>query len=381
VKVTETGVNNGQPVTTQDMVRIRVCPFLPVPQTQRIETLIQPRRLGSTDPFAVWNRFREDILRATPVLEPLDGKIDTISPVSAFPQDQAEFGYAYLPNTGEKVRIALGFNRLKGAQPSLLGKFVGSNRGAWSDERWKSGGQGDRGAMGGNLEVSPAFDGYPFGITVIADTEVNSRKLFTKFIALQSVQEGSLIVADFSGMPLVAHIDEVISFVPAGSDFAVLIVDLDKTMNIFASNPNVRVSATETYANILEKFRPGGVDGEELARYKTALAALRAHLVTKFGVERVVGFPALPKNSIFNIANAINLLVLPDEDGVHLVVPDRGAPEYRAAVQSALSAASIAIPASRVHFLDTGVLSNAGGEIHCGTNAIRVLPQLQLFAP
>jgi hypothetical protein len=375
VRITESGINNGRPIEKQDRVRIRVCPFLPIPATRPIEKIIRPMGVGGNDPQPVWDRVLE-ILQTTPDLQPLSEKIETLFPISKYPQDQAEFGYALQPSSHQRVPIALGFNLYSNGAPARLGKFVGSDKGSWNDDRWKLGTGGDPGAMGGNLEVSPSFENHPFGVTLIADTERNSDKLFSKFMKAQEVQSGSLLVLDFTGLNQLVHVDEIVSFIPASSGFVALVTDLDLTMTMFSAHPEVRVSAEDTYGSILEKFKPGGIDGPVLSRYKTALSAIRGRLEETFGSTRVIGFPALPENEIYSNINVINLVVLSNGDTNHLIIPDPRQEVYKNEILGILTSTAVGMAADRVHFIDTGVLNSGGGEIHCGTNAIRSIPPI-----
>jgi hypothetical protein len=242
--------------------------------------------------------------------------------------------------------------------------------------------------MGGNLEVSPPIKGHPFGVTLLADTEIRQSKPFRKFMAAQSPAMDSFVSFDFSSMPELAHIDEVVSFIPSkdGTDFYVLVASLKLAVDIFKKYPDVRVSSDATYASIANQFSPMGIDGAEMKAYGTALDLIATTLGDKFEPRRIVRFPCVPRNKVYRMTNTINLVALvPNTDPLtpHLMIPKPHAldDKYQKELIALLTAAPIGYSVDRVHFIDSTALTSGGGDLHCGTNAKRKTPPIPQVNP
>jgi hypothetical protein len=376
IKITEPGFNDGKSVTAVDRIRMLVCPFLPIPNTRPIEKLYGPSGFGANNPLPVFQQI-EALLQSTGDL--MTGTLDRLDPPYPYAQDQAEFGWGYNMANKKSMKITLAYMNFSD-QLLVPSTYLKANCGYWKGSFEQR--RHNNGAMGGNVEVSPPFAGHPFGVTIMGSNGAMGREAIN---FMRSQIPSSFIDCDISAMPALAHIDEVVSFIPSGQgdDFIVLVADLDLAVDIYAKYPAVKISATETYGNIAEKFRPNGKDGPELTAYRSALNAIAKSLADKVGPNRVVRIPAEPNNKTSGITpNSINLVVLNfderDKSKTHLLFskPHSLDDKYQNEIVELFKSPQVGYSKERLHFISPGVLHSGGGGLHCGTNAERKPPPL-----
>jgi protein-arginine deiminase len=236
----------------------------------------------------------------------------------------------------------------------------------------------------GNLEVSPPVtsrDGreFPWGrILTGQQDELTLHPDLMAFLEAQRLQVPPLVI-DTSWLGI-GHVDEVVSFIPARTrpGFRLLFPSISLARTVLEE------AAAQGYARELafaghreqmtvEALLDEVVPGDENRQIEAILAGTRQQLCEGLGVEpaHFVELPALFREGLALIPNCINSLIV----NGHAIVPDPEGPHvdgedaFARAIRTALEAHGL-----RVHFLDVWDTYHwLGGEIHCGTNAVRRL--------
>jgi protein-arginine deiminase len=234
----------------------------------------------------------------------------------------------------------------------------------------------------GNLEVSPPVksrDGreYPLGRVLTGrQLELSLHPDVLAFLEAQRVQTPPLVV-DTSWLGI-GHVDEVVSFIPAKTrpGFRILFPSISLATAILEDSIAQGYSQQMAFAghkgeSTTEALLETVALSAENLQIQSVLDGTKRQLCEGLGVDEsdFVELPALFDKGVAVIPNSINSLIL----NGHAVVPDPLGPQvngedaFARAIRTALSRNGI-----QVHFVDVwDTFHWLGGEIHCGTNAVR----------
>jgi protein-arginine deiminase len=234
----------------------------------------------------------------------------------------------------------------------------------------------------GNLEVSPPVrsrDGreFPLGRILIGrQLELDMHPDVLAFLEAQRAQTPPLVV-DTSWLGI-GHVDEVVSFVPAPGrpGFRVLFPGISLARAILEAAIAQGHARQAAFAGHKEEMTAEALLeeialSEENRQIEAVLDETKHLLCEGLGIEEgdFVELPVLFKAGMAVIPNSINSLII----NGHAVVPDPLGPQvdgedaFARAIRTALSKCGI-----QVHFVDVwDTFHWLGGEIHCGTNAVR----------
>ncbi|UCC29271.1 MAG: hypothetical protein JSU86_13840, partial [Phycisphaerales bacterium] len=200
----EMEVNDGTGSTCSDQIQLKVAPFIMLPNTATASRVL----VADNDPD-----FHDAI-------EGLAGPGNVITTTAGdrWTQDAWEFGFSSRPVGGQQARMMpQGFETLREGRAlqdwgrvHLLGPAaVGTDRMGLIERLAET---DDPLGHGGNLELLPAYDGYPLGRIVVGTMP----QLQKNFLTRQGVQ-APLVELDTSWL-YVGHIDELLAIIPPSSD-------------------------------------------------------------------------------------------------------------------------------------------------------------------
>jgi protein-arginine deiminase len=234
----------------------------------------------------------------------------------------------------------------------------------------------------GNLQVSPPVkdvQGREFPYGRILTGRQNDLSIHPELLSLLEMQgcQWPPVVIDASWLRI-GHVDEVVNFIPAndGPLFRALIPSPRRARKIlttlvsrgYADAP-VFVGRKDqtTVAQLLEEVAAS----EENSHIEDVLRQIRSTLCQGLGIgdEHFIEMPVLFRRGIAVIPNSVNSLVCNQQ----IIIPDPTGPQingqdpFAAAIRQSLEPLGL-----QVHLVDDWEPFHArGGEIHCGTNAIR----------
>jgi len=234
----------------------------------------------------------------------------------------------------------------------------------------------------GNLEVSPpaiARDGTPFphGRALVGkQRELTMHPGVLEFLERQGLQVPPLVV-DTSWLEI-GHVDEVVNFVPAQGhpSFRVLMPSpaaATRILRDLVSKGHGQAAVFEgrgTQCTVEELLEQVAVP-EENRSAAESIRRTRDRLCQGLGIDdcHFIGLPALFRNGAAVVPNPVNSLIC----NGHVIAPDPAGPRvnghdvFQEAIRGTLQSLGV-----HVHFVDVwDVFHCRGGEVHCGTNAIR----------
>ncbi len=235
----------------------------------------------------------------------------------------------------------------------------------------------------GNLEVSPpvtAADGraFPVGRAMVGRQRgLTMHSGVLEFLERQGVQVPPLFV-DTSWLQI-GHVDEVVSFVPSRESpgFRALVPDPRRAVEILERLVLGRHERTLVFEGHSDGTTVTGLldevgKSEETRAIVASLEETRGVLCRELGLreEHLIGLPVLFRAGAAVIPNCVNGLIC----NGHAILPSpcgpvvEGEDAFAAVVRRELEAHGVV-----VHFLDVWDFFHCcGGEIHCGTNTVRV---------
>ncbi|WP_433654581.1 protein-arginine deiminase domain-containing protein [Nocardia sp. CA-128927] len=379
-----------------DDVALRVAPVVIHNHTQSAEALVAPE----SGDDQVYERFVGDLTSAAQA-SGLNTPLIRMNTTDTWAQDFVEFGYVSMPGKGGKtvsLRIAI-----RSPQPEREGgRAVFDLRGPGMGAL-QLGGAGDRHVDSfGNVETIPPYTHggkeFPAGRVVIGtgnrnDAPVSSVEL-QKFFAAQQVQPP--LILDTTWL-VVGHVDEFIQFLPtpSGRGWRPAVTDPRRGLEILREQQRSGHGAQPAFSkpgapdrtidNVLadQKFV---ADNELAARKVDENAEL---LIRETGVrpDEFVRIPGLyelsmgiddePDALVSFYPGAVNGVLM---NAQNYIAPRQWGPiidgrdVFEAAVTEAYRSAGVS-----VHYVDEWeTLHVAGGEIHCGTNALRQIGGLPI---
>ncbi|WP_171180677.1 protein-arginine deiminase family protein [Ruegeria sp. HKCCD8929] len=384
--------NGGERVLASDRVMYRVAPWVMTPNTQAAEHIYTCKITNGPDNNTL---FLEGLQKATAAEGlPLEIIPESISRGDRWIQDEIEIGYSR--SHRGTLPVVFDSPRDRGLDEFPEIRLLGTDFGHFVI----GGGVPNSLDSFGNLEVSPpvVVDGqsYPLGRVVVGgrrsgDYQHSSRQMMAEirqFLYAQKVQFPFEIYTDWLS---VAHVDEIVCFVPSssGQGFKVLVADTDRVKEIleelsdkghgsvllFEGKTRLDGSSAEITVDDLlgdTTFWEGNAVYQDYMRanieiLKSELAVTDADIVrvpTCFQVSYVNGqlertlafFPDMVNHVVHN-----DLSIVPKPYGP--IVDGKCA--FEKAFEDSL-------PDRRVVFIDDWYsYHELSGEVHCGTNAKR----------
>lgn len=225
----------------------------------------------------------------------------------------------------------------------------------------------------GNLEVTPPIKGYPHGRVLTGkQKELTIHPELLKFLEHQTYQMPPLIL-DVSWLTI-GHVDEIIAFVPAPDSlgYRILMPSTSVAIEILEAEATAGRGETKLFAGrkselSVAQMLKDTVYLEENRRIEESLKATRSQVVAELGVDHdaIIQIPCLFRSGLASVPNMVNSLIV----GQNVFLPNPEFEPFRRSVATALSRLGL-----KLHFM--GIYDSyhvRGGEIHCGTNAIRRL--------
>jgi len=228
---------------------------------------------------------------------------------------------------------------------------------------------------GGNIECSPALPSYPYGRLIVGANLAAPAREFFQAQKLQT-DNGNLIELPVSWLHI-KHVDEVMTMIPVGSGFKVLVADLQMAIDLLRSNPtNETWGGFSTRAEILAAY---DANSNRVAEICNHLAAVRSALAQGLGVNEST-FIKVPVAFTLDtdeyvetyLPNMINMIVVKPASGAPKLVPPR--PFFVPYVLSFESSINNAGFEGSGEFVDTSGPHSDGGEAHCASNVRREAP-------
>ncbi|MEM7681499.1 MAG: protein-arginine deiminase family protein [Planctomycetota bacterium] len=356
-------------------------PFVLAGNLQPVETVFVRAYPGRND--AMLAALRDITAKAGVDLHVIPG--DARYPTNhVWVQDAVEFGHAYTGRPGA-MHVAMPSNRNRDldrfAEHRLKGPGLGViTVGAYREEFAKGEGGVSWIDWYGNLEVSPPTQRHPFGRALYGRDPATGAQLnpeVVQFLKAQGVQPPMPVDV---GWLTIKHVDEVLSFIPAGDDgrgFKVMVPDPAEALAL------LRKLAEQGHADapMLSHYEEGTTVGSllahaELVEHNRDLQAQRlepiyANLRQELGLteDHFVRIPLLftPSGGA-KVPNMVNALVV----NGHVVMADPDGPEIdgKDAFQQAVREKLAGLPVA-VHFVDDQLYQRWSGNVHCATNTIR----------
>ncbi len=177
----------------------------------------------------------------------------------------------------------------------------------------------------------------------------------------------------------VGHVDEVMTIVPVGSGFRVLVADLQLAIDLLRNNPNEETwGGFDTRAQLLAAYDDPN-NATKITLINNNLASIRTALAQGLGINTSdlikvpVAFEMDTSRSIgTKLPNMVNMIVVKPQSGaLNLVVPRPYFVPFATSLGDSLTAAGCS---GTVTFVDTTGPHGAGGEAHCASNVRRELP-------
>jgi protein-arginine deiminase len=217
----------------------------------------------------------------------------------------------------------------------------------------------------GNLECTPPLPGYPHGRVLVGkQRELAMHPDILKFLEEQKIQWPPIEI-DVSWL-MIGHVDEAISFVHGPEGFAVLIPDPQKAVKILEGRPlNEKVFVGRREETTVSELLEAGNSYEQMEVVRT-LDRIKEQLCRELEIplSRIHGLPLLFEGREALWPNPVNSLVL----GGRFLVSDPHYAPFKESIGDVLTQLG-----NQAIFLDAWEPYHVrGGEIHCGTNALRL---------
>ncbi|MDI6775555.1 MAG: protein-arginine deiminase family protein, partial [Verrucomicrobiota bacterium] len=341
---------NGQELGN-DTIRLLVSPFLVLANTDKATKAYVANAFG-------WQDFYDDTAAA------LNGVVTVVEYGADFTQDYAEIGATRsAPGQAERKLCTIA-----GFFGTRYDDQVASDTGYFHIEA---------GNPGGNVEAAPPIQGYSYGRLIVGSTLQGNIKAFLQAQKVQT-DNGNMIELPV-GWLQVGHIDEVMSIVPVGSGFRVLVADLQLAIDLLRNNPNEETwGGFDTRAQLLAAYDDPN-NAAKITLINNNLASIRTALAQGLGINTTdlikvpVAFEMDASGSIgTKLPNMVNMIdVKPQSGALNLVVPRPYFVPFATSLGDSLTAAGCS---GTVTFVDTTGPHGAGGEAHCASNVRRELP-------
>ena len=341
---------NGQELCN-DSIRLLVSPFLVLANTDKATMAYVANAYG-------WQDFYDETAVA------LNGVVTVVEYSADFTQDYAEIG-ATRSALGQSVRKLC---TIAGFFGTRYADQVASDTGFFNIEA---------GNPGGNVEASPPIQGYPYGRLIVGSSLQNNVEVFLKAQKVQT-DVGNLIELPVSWLQ-VKHVDEVMSIIPVGSGFKVLVADLDLAIDLLRNNPNEETwGGFDTRTQLLAAYDNPN-NAAKITLINNYLTSIRSALVQGLGIDTSdlikvpVAFEMDQEGSIgTKLPDMVNLIVVvPQSGSLNLVVPRPYFAPFATTLGASLTSAGCS---GTMTFVDTTGPHSAGGEAHCASNVRRSLP-------
>lgn len=296
----------------------------------------------------------------------LNGVVTVVKYDGDFTQDFAEIG-ATRSAPGQAVRKLCTIVGFKGTR---YADQVASDTGYFHIEA---------GNPGGNVEASPPIQGYPYGRLIVGSSlKPNIRS----FLQAQKVQtdNGNMIVLPVDWLR-VQHVDEVMTIIPVGSGYKVLVADLDLAIYMLRNCPNYKTDGEFMTREQLLASYDHPLNAERIAEINGNLALIRTTLSKGLGIKvsELIRVPVAfnvdggggPRDTY--LPNMINMIVVKNASGIRrLVVPDPFFEPF--ADQLVAELESNGYQTGEAWFINTSGPHGDGGEAHCASNVRREMP-------
>ena len=336
-----------------DTVRLLVSPFLVLSNTDKASKCF----LGSS-----WENFYNETEAA------LNGIIPVEMFGSAFVQDYGEIGYTRAaPGQNQRNQTVItAFDNISQWYSDLVDANTGYS--LCLDELQPN--------PGGNIECAPASQTFPYGRLIVGANLSAFTKEFLKNQAIQT-DNGNMIELPVSWLK-VGHVDEVMSIIPVGSGFKVLVADLQLAIDLLRNNPTNEIwGGYDTRAQILAEY---DANSNRIAAISSHLATVRSVLAQGLGINEStlikvpVAFTLDGDRSVKTyLPNMVNMIVVKNTSGIRrLVVPEPFFVPFSDALLGELD--SLSYQTGEAWFVDTSGPHSAGGEAHCASNVRRETP-------
>lgn len=381
---TEFHIAVGDPAADSSVVRV---PF-------RVAPFILPNALDPADEILIADRpsTRAAVAALTPLAQKLGVKLTAFAGDKAdvWMQDTIEFGqYAFPAHsgpqqvtavlTGLRKEFGFGADALDAQMQKVLQErnIVTVEAGMPRKQtRWID--------WFGNLEVTPPLtdrknQSFPYGrILTGKQDSLEMHPGVMKFLESQRMQWPPIVV-DTSWL-MIGHVDEVVNFVPAKNraGFRVLLPSPKAARDVLDDavrngRGDLAVFAGTRRETSVAKLRDSIAGSAENAKIDRIIAGVQDQLKSELnlGDDDFVHVPVLFDRGGAAIPNAVNSLIV----NGHVFAPDPRGPRHEAkdlfaeAIRTAMSGCDV-----QVSFVDVwDAYHSRGGELHCGTNAIRRL--------
>ena len=297
--------------------------------------------------------------------------------VGRFMQDPLEVGFTAVQDQGgrftQTMHVLIGIRHKQFAPGTYGTQYLQDGIGHYDLGNPKATPQ-----MGGNLDSTPAFTGYPYGLALVGSSVSDE---FRTFIKRQGVQlkDKQLLEVDLPHYKDVRHgiihVDEMVSFIPSGKHFKVLVADFTLAQNLLDTNRMAEVLHEQVMPlkDLLDFYVDLGDDSaaarQEYDTLSTQAEKIKTQMQALFGKTNVIPIPVLPVMSAYKAARKTSQAGLPNPINLQAIqgkifMPDPFYEPFRQYIREQVS--------PDVIFVNTVHLWNHGGDAHCGTNVFRV---------
>jgi hypothetical protein len=294
--------------------------------------------------------------------------------------ERREYGTDFIQDRGE-----IGF--------CLAGSFSGHSTNAWSI--FNFGGEvfkesidpvtafffGAYQGSGGDVEASPESTLFPYGRIIVGN---NIHDNLRRTLSAQDVQtdSGQLLTLPVDWL-FVGHVDEVMTILPVGSSYKIIVGDLSLAIGLLQMFPNEDpYPPYSSNTDLLASFSYSD-SAERIAIVQSNLDQCVLRLKEGLGLQdsdiiRVPVLYSLPLRSGTNyslkslplLPNSVNMVVLDNQNGTRRVlVPWAAFDPFDDYVQGVLEAAGF--DSEEICFVNTEGPHRNRGEVHCASNVIR----------
>lgn len=367
-----------------DRVQLRVAPWIMIHHLQPTEAVFVGQPAG--------NEVMVDQLKK--ILTTHGLAAPRFAGSHKFPQDLQQMGYSLAPARPER---SCGNDETEVMRAALQNPYRDSKVVEVAPDQSvvdtiRAGGDFSLNSFG-NLEVTPPLDGWPLGRIYfggsgnfgsegeVTDEERRASSDLMQFLAAQQVQ--APLELDSSWL-YIGHVDEILSFIPypaartGEKPFKVLIASprdaLAALVFGYMLGQEIPRSCSTEGVEALVGYYPANI------AWQAKIDAVRDKMKREFGLDEgdFIDVPVLyelkgaESRALAALPNMVNLLVASG----HLIIPDPCAESFRTVIERRLR--EIGYQEGRAvngySFIDTAFLHDSAGEIHCGTNSIREIP-------
>jgi hypothetical protein len=301
-------------------------------------------------------------------------------------QDEIEFAYSTRPD-GHRFDIVIDSIRDRGLKPFATDHFSMPD---WYVGKWGNPLNATTFDSFGNLEASPPIDGYPFGRIYFGwDNGVGMDAVLADFLDSQTLQAPVRLPTDWL---CVAHVDEIISFIPdanSAKGFKMLISNTTEAYALLEGlDPSWELGRYESaygYATVGALLADDTLRAQNEDVQNNQLATIRARMKADFGLteDDIIDIPTVFERLSFcgnryvaltpgtvnlavtNITGKAQILAVPDP----FARPTSLGPADDPIAQDFVSRMPEGVV---VAFLDNWYSYHLlDGEVHCGTNITR----------